>query len=291
MKLRTKNYKQFEEGEESIRNDVIFRTVFGTNERSEYIKQFLEGILHKKITNIVIRNDVALEKTHADNKLMRLDILAEIDGKEKINIELQNKNEYNIRERSEAYASGIYYNSLKVGDKYIQATKVIVIWLLGFNLFKDGEYHEIGTVRRNYNNEIVSDNMEYHYIQLPKFLKQVKEIKTEEEQWLAYMSGSLNNVELEELYKMNRNIEEINKIVDIVLTDQDVQDELNRRILDKNLEDLKKKKAFEDGEKSGEKLGEKRGKQEIVKKMKQKNISTEEIMELTGFTEEEINKC
>ena len=34
-------------------------------------------------SNIVIRNDVALDKVHADNKLMRLDILAEIDGKEK----------------------------------------------------------------------------------------------------------------------------------------------------------------------------------------------------------------
>ena len=117
MKLITKKYKEFEEGEESIRNDVIFRVALGTNERSQYLKQFLEGILHKKITNIVIKNDVALEKIHADNKLMRLDILAEIDGKEKINIELQNKNEYNIVERSEAYASGLYYNSLKLGNK------------------------------------------------------------------------------------------------------------------------------------------------------------------------------
>ncbi len=63
MKLQTKNYKEFKEEEESIRNDTIFRIVFGTNERSEYLKMFLEAILHKKITNIVIRNDVALEKS------------------------------------------------------------------------------------------------------------------------------------------------------------------------------------------------------------------------------------
>jgi len=33
---------------------------------------------------------------------MRLDILAEIDGKEKINIEMQNENEYNIVNRKNA---------------------------------------------------------------------------------------------------------------------------------------------------------------------------------------------
>ena len=139
MELKTKAYKLFTEEEKSIRNDVIFKMVFGSNYRSQYLKALLESLLHKKITNIVIRNDVALDKLHEDNKLMRLDVLAEIDGKEKVNIEFQNKNEYSVIERGEAYASGIYYNSLKVGDKYIQASKTIVIWILGFNLFRDGK--------------------------------------------------------------------------------------------------------------------------------------------------------
>ena len=298
MKLVTKNYKKYTEDEQSIRNDIIFRAVLGTNERSQYLKELLEGILHRKITNIVIKNDVALEKIHADNKLMRLDILAEVDGKEKINVELQNKNEYNTKERAEAYASGIYYNSLKVSDRYIVTPKIIVIWLLGFNLFKDGTYHEVATIKREYNNEIVSKNVEYHYIQLPKFLKQVNEIKTEEEQWLAYMSGSLNNEEKGELLKMNRSIEEINKIVDIVLSDQDVQDELNNRILAKNLEDLKKRRAFEEGEMRGQKIGEKRGEKrgekiksiEIAKKLIDEGMEIETIARITELTEEEITK-
>ena len=105
MILKERPYKPYTEEERSIRNDEIFKIVFGSNERSQYLKDFLEGILHRKITNIVIRNDVALDKIHADNKLMRLDILAEVDGKEKINIEMQNRNEYNIYERSQVYAS------------------------------------------------------------------------------------------------------------------------------------------------------------------------------------------
>ena len=40
--------------------------------------------------------------------------------------------------------------------------------------------------------EPIDDNITYHYIQLPKFLEQTKEIKTKEEQWLAYITNSLN---------------------------------------------------------------------------------------------------
>lgn len=304
MTLEKRKYKKFKEGEYSIRDDDVFKIIFGTNERARYLKELLEALLDKNITNIVIRNDVALDKTHADNKLMRLDILAEINGNEMVNIEFQNKNEYNVMERSEVYASGIYYNSLKVGDNYIQATKTIVIWILGFNLFKDGNYHEIARTKRDYNNEEVSKNIVYHYFQLPRFVEQTREIKTPEEQWLAYLSGSLDKKEKEELFKMNRSIEEIDKIVDIVLTDKDVQDELNNRILAKNLEDLKKRKAYEDGQKAGKAEGKLEGKlegmregkiegraegvKEIAKKMLEKGENAEYVMEITGLTEEEI---
>ena len=250
MKLPKRPYKPFTEDENSIRKDEIFRIVFGSNDRYKYLKDFLEGILHRTITNIIIRNDVALDKIHADNKLMRLDILVEVDGKEIINVEMQNKNEYNIRERSEVYASGIMYNALRVGDGYLDVPKTIVIWILGFNQFKDGSYHEIARVKRDFNNEDLSEKIEYHFIQLPKFLEQVEEIKTKEEQWLAYLTCSLNDDELKELFAMNRSIEEINKIVDIVMTDDDVWDALNTRILQKNLEQLKQAKAFKDGEES-----------------------------------------
>ena len=149
-------------------------------------------------------------------------------------------------------------------------------------MFKDGSYHEIARVKRDFNNENIFDKVEYHYIQLPKFLKQVKEIVTKEEQWLAYISNSLNKEELEELFKMNRSIEEINKIVDIVMSDDDVWNALNERIMAKNLEDLKKKKAFEDGEKN-EKI-------ETAKRMLKEQIDITIIVKATGLPEDEINK-
>ena len=292
MILPQRTYKPFKDGEKSIRDDVIFKIAFGSNYRSEFLKDFLEGILYKRITNISIQNEVTLDKLHADNKMMRLDILVEAEDenglKEKINVEMQNKNEYNVRERSYAYAGGIIYNSLQVKDRYIDIPRTVVIWILGYNLFKDGNYHEIARVKRDFNNEELLQKPEYHYIQLPKFLEQVKEIKTKEEQWLAYISNSLNKEELEELFKMNRSIEEINKIVDIVMTDSDVRDALNERILAKNLEDLKMAKAREDGIEKGIEQGEKATQIKIAKRLLENNVEIELIMKTTGLTRAEI---
>ena len=85
-------------------------------------------------------------------------------------------------------------------------------------------------------------------MQLPKFIEETREIKTKKEQWLAYLSGSLSKEEKGELMKMNKNIEEAEKIVDIVMSDKDIQQELMYRVLDKQLEDLKQQRAYENGQ-------------------------------------------
>ena len=296
MELKTKEYKPFTEDEISIRRDEIFKIVFGSNDRSEYLKAFLESILHEKITNIVIKNEVLLDKIHKDNKQMKLDILAEINGKEKINIEMQNKNDYNIVYRSYGYSSGIYYDALREAEDYRQYKKTVVIWILGYNLKDSKKYHDTARTRLDSNNAVFGDNIVYHFIQLPKFIEQIKEINTQEEQWLAYLSCSLSEEEKGELYKMNRSIEEVNKIVDIVMKDKDVQEELRYRVLDKQLEQLKEMRAYENGEEHGKEIGKEIGKQEgekenrekIVKQMIELKVDEDIIIKSTGITKEEL---
>ena len=125
-------------------------------------------------------------------------------------------------------------------------------------------------------------NIVYYFIQLPKFIEQVREINTPEEEWLAYLSCSLSEEEKGELYKMNRSIEEVNKIVDIVMKDKDVQEELRYRVLDKQLEQLKEMRAYENGEK--EKT------EKIVKQMISLNVDDEIIVKSTGITKEELEE-
>ena len=93
---------------------------------------------------------------------------------------------------------------------------------------------------------------------------------------------------------MSRSIEEINKIVDIVMTDSDVMDALNDRILAKNLEDLKMARAREDGIEQGKEEGREEGKEEerieIIKMMIANGISVKQISEILKISVSDIEK-
>ena len=276
-------YKHFNKEEMSIRRDDVFKIVFGDNGNKYFLKNFLEAILKTKITGIEIKNEVSLDRMNVDNKLIKVDILAEINKKELINIEIQNKKNYNdIIRRSQAHASKLYYNSLERGEDYNIAKKTIIIWILDFELFDDGPYHEFSKMIRESNGEILSEDVVFHYFQLPKFYEQVKNITTPEEQWLAYLSCQLNKGELEELFKMNKNIRDVELMARAVLKDE----ELMRTIEDIRMEEIDRKiqlgTAYQEGSKECS--------QKIAKEMKKANKPIEEIIQFTGLSKEEIEK-
>ena len=156
VKLTKHSYNHFNKEEISIRRDEVFKIVFGSEINKGYLKSFIEAILKRKITDIKVKSEVSLEKIYNKNRLIKVDILAEIDKKELVNIEIQNKKDYNIIKRTEAHASKIFYNSLESGDEYREAKKTIIIWILDFNYFKDGPYHEISKTVRKSNGEVLS---------------------------------------------------------------------------------------------------------------------------------------
>ena len=128
-----------------------------------------------------------------------------------------------------------------------------MIWILDNDLFPDGPYHEISKTVRASNGEILSDDITYHYIQLPKFFKQVDEITTLEEQWLAYLSCQLNQEELEGVFAMNEKIRDVDKMAEEVLKDRELWEAINDKIMEKHLENLKMQYAYENGEEAGKK--------------------------------------
>lgn len=92
MILKQRKYKEYNRNEISLRNDDVFKIALGKNENVHLLKDFLQSILKIKITNIMVKTEVTLDKTTTNNKGNRLDVLAEIDNKEQINVEIQTSN-------------------------------------------------------------------------------------------------------------------------------------------------------------------------------------------------------
>ena len=83
----------------SPKMDIIFQAIFGEVGSENITKDFLEKILKRKIEKISLDKNPILRKELKDDKLGVLDIITELDGKEKCNIEMQLIDKNNIIER------------------------------------------------------------------------------------------------------------------------------------------------------------------------------------------------
>ena len=269
--------------------DFIFKKIFGEKGSEEILKDLLEAILKKEITSIEIAKDVHLLRKNIENKEGILDVKAIIDKREEIDIEIQVKNEYNVIKRSLYYWSGLYYNGLNRGKNYIENKKVIVIMILDYNLLKEGPYHEIGRLRRDYENRILSEDIEIHYIQMPK----CKEIETNLGKWISFIKYK-DKKEVSKIVGENKMIKEADRKLKYLTGDEEVRRraELKDRATKAYNTSIEyaRQEGEERGKKIGKEMGEKIGIQKIAIKMKKSKMKIEEIIELTGLTLEEINE-
>ena len=252
----------------------------------------LEAILKIKIKKIELQAEVELERELIDDKTGVLDIEATIDDNTTIDIEMQMKNQYNMKERSLFYWAGLYYTGLKKNEEYKENKRVITINIVNFDMFKEGPYHEKIELRREYKNILLTNKLEIHFVQLSKFLKEGLEEKDKKMwQWLTFICNK-NRKEVERVMKENKEMEKANEELEYLTGDDAVRRiaflrEKAERDYISNMSGARKA-GLEMGREEGRKEGEKEKTIEIAKEMLAKGIEIELIKEITKLTEEEL---
>ena len=188
-----------------LTNDYIFKRLFSKKGNEDILKDLLEGILEIPIEKVEVMQEVELERVDIKDKLGVLDIKAIINENTTVDIEMQIADEKNMIERTLYYWAGLYYTGLKRGQDYKLNNKVITINILMYNIFKEEKYHTIATIKEDENNEKITDKLEIHFIELPKFLKS-KEIGNKKlRQWLDFICNKRKG-EIEMAVKENEKI-------------------------------------------------------------------------------------
>ena len=266
----------------NLTNDFVFKKVFGKKGNESILKDLLEAILKIKIKKIELQTEVELERELIDDKTGVLDIEATIDDNTIIDIEMQMRNQYSMKERSLFYWAGLYYTALKKKGEYKENKRVITINIVNFDMFKEGPYHEKIELRREYKNILLTNKLEIHFIQLSKFLKEGQEEKDKKMwQWLTFICNK-NRKEVERVMKENKEIEKANEELEYLTGDDAV-----RRIA------FLREKAERDyiSNMSGAREeGAKKAKIEIAKAMLAEGMEKEKIIKITGLTEEEMEE-
>ena len=258
--------------------DIIFQAIFGEVGSENITKDFLEKILKRKIEKISLDKNPILRRELKDDKLGVLDIVTELDGKEKCNIEMQLIDKNNIIERMLYYWSKMYTKQIKAGDDYNKLEKTIVILIADFNIkgLEEVEYHSTWKIieTNSVKKLILTDKFELDIIELSK----IKGRENEKDQLLDWLIF-LENPESERVARKMEENENLKEAVEKL--DRISEDEKMQRIIEL------REKAIRD-EHAIYAKGVDDGIIKIAKNMLKENIDIEMIIKVTRLTKEEI---
>ena len=263
-------------------NDVLFKFIFGKEERKKVTIHFLNSVLEREgedaIKDITFQNS-ELVPLNDEDKLTRLDIYCITEKGEQIDVEVQIVNRKNMEQRSLFYWSQMYISTLYSGGKYQDLKPAITINILSYNLFpEDEDFHSMFSIYNMKTGRRLNKDMELHFLEVPKFKKKPIKEMTSIERWLAYFSNKLDEKEMEELAMNEAAIQTaLDATATFMQDDKERWNYLNREmaIWDYNSD---KVAWTEEGRKEGCKEGEEKERKEGIVKMVRtlKNLSIEQ---------------
>ena len=297
-----------------LTDDYVFHAVFGrdTEESRAALIEILNIILERKqdpIRAIVIKNPIEIPDREADKESV-MDIRAETESGELLDIEMQAGDLQFYQNRALFYGSRLVNSALQVGENYDRMKKSIVISITKGRLFPSLEdCHNIFEVRDRKRGLLLCDRLELHFLELCKIDDQKPvHALTEIERLGAYLKFA--NIENRQDY-----VKQILTMEDIDMTENayrkvtEDEREYERREarfkyqLQRNTElYVARNEGLEQGRTEGEAIGLKKGrsegrvegaaqeKREIAKNFKHAGIPIDVIAENTGLTAEEIER-
>ena len=288
--------------------DYVFHAVFGrdTDESRAALMEILNIILERKddpIKSIVLKNPIDTAERE-DEKETIMDIRAENSSGEELDIEMQSGNLRVYPDRVLFYGGRLVNSSLQQGFKYDKMKKSIVVSIINGILFAElDSCHSIFDVRERQTGLLLSDRLEFHFLELGKVDGQKPvEALTEAERLAAYLKYA--NDEDKQDY-----VQEIIYSEGLTMTENAyrkvTQDEIEYERMESRLKyqlqyntdmslarqeglELGLERGLEQGRTEGEAVGRKEMRLELARAMKDKGLETEAIAEITGLSAGEI---
>ncbi len=273
-----------------VTNDLAFRKIFGNENKKEVLISFLNAVLLFKDNNLIISVDILNPyqlPTIKGGKVTIVDLKAKDQNGNQFIVEMQVAEADGFDKRVLYYASKSYESQIERGDEYKKLKPTFFIGILDFKISKNKDYisrHKVVDIRTGEN--IIKD-IEFNFIELPKFNKKESQLDSIIDQWVYFIKNSENldvipsnisdsglKIAYEEADKHNWTKQELETYDYVFMREQD-----NRGIIE-----LAEKRAIEKGMEKG-KLEEKI---EIAKQLLKNNIPLDVIISSTGLTREEI---
>jgi len=271
----------------NLRNDVVFKFVFGYEKNEKILISLLNAILDltgdDRIAKITFINTFNV-KEYLKDKLTSLDVKVEDNTGKKYNIEMQVEPEKSYIQRIMYYLDKLYTGQLKEAEPFDKLNKTISISILNFVLLsKEADLHNIYRYLNVKSKRELTDLKEIHFIELPKFKKdKPKKLRTKFEKWLHILKfGELYASDIDNIPDELKEEEEIlMALQEMVRASNDVN---IREILE-----MRSKARHEEASRLYQAKME--GIEEVAKNAYKEGQSIEFISKITGLTIEKLRQ-
>ena len=278
--------------------DVVFQILFGEVGDENITADLLSTILDEKIESVQLNENIVLRREFPSDKMGIVDVLAKINGEEYCNIEMQLTNKENIIKRLLYYWSKQYIKGIKTGNEYEELKRMIVILIADFEikgLEEAGFQSKWKVIEEKERKLILTEDMEINIIELPKMYRDKGEEKEKLKQWLYFLENP-ESKEVASFMKENEKMKQAKEKLDTMSEDARVRRlaELREKaILDEKEAKYTgycegKREGYKEGREEGRKDGRENAQIETAKKMKEKGLDIDLIIEITGLSKERI---
>ncbi|MFD0712808.1 Rpn family recombination-promoting nuclease/putative transposase [Paenibacillus sp. GCM10027626] len=275
------------------KNDFLFKRLFGEEAGKGLLIGLLNAVLRREgeraITDVSIVGDTKLARELIEDKESILDILCEVEDREKVNVEMQVRRFERMDLRSLFYVGKLLTDSLQNGQPYQNLMRSIGINILDHNYLPLEKYHSTFHLyedeERHY---MLSDILELHFIECPKFRRLPFNINDPLHRWLRFLEQGTPAEQMEELMKVDEVIKEAEARLSYLASDEETRRRYAMR--EKALHDRASwlEDARTAGLKEGFEQGIEKGNRKTALKMLEEGLDITLIGRITGLSENEI---
>ena len=267
-----------------VTNDIAFRKIFGNENKKKSLISFLNAVIdlphNNQIADVEITNPYQLSKL-SNGKSTIVDVKAKDSTGNIFIIEMQVAEFSFFHKRILYYTSQSYAGQIEKGEDYNKLKPVYFIGILEFEIGNNPNYFSRHKVLDVETNEQIIQDVEFNFIELPKFTKSIDQLISNIDQWTYFI----------------KNAENLNVIPDNI-TDEGLQEayrEADKQNWTKlELEDYERASIKERDEIGRIELAEERASRKaqiiIARNLRIKGMEMDFIIDVTGLTREEIEQ-
>ena len=260
--------------------DFGFKKIFGEEASKPMLIDFLISLLpESNIVDLTFKDKEQLGQSEEDRKAI-YDIYCEDNKGEKIIVELQKAKQNYFKDRTIYYSTFPIQEQADKGEWNFRLKAVYCIGILDFQFEEQklGEGEVIHTVQlKDQNNQLFYDKLKFVYLEMPHFIKQEYQLETRLDKWLYFIKHLEDFQNIPEIFK-DEIFEKAFQQAEIAKFSENERHDYEQSL--KIYRDLKNviDTAFDDGI------------IKVAKNLKNKGMTIDFIIEVTGLSKELIEK-